>query len=185
MVSLTSLWLPILISAVLVFFASFVIHMFIGYHAADYGRAPSEDAVMDALRGFSIPPGDYMVPCPGRLGPRDPAFVAKHKKGPVLMMTVFRPGDLGMGKQLAAWFVYCVVIGVFAAYLTSRALPAGAPDLEVFRFSATVAFVAYGMGLWQQSIWYRRKWATTIRSNIDALIYGLLTGGVFGWLWPS
>jgi hypothetical protein len=185
MVSLTSLWLPILISAVLVFFASFIIHMFIGYHAADYGRAPSEDAVMDALRGFSIPSGDYMVPCPGRLGPRDPAFVAKHKKGPVLLMTVFPAGDLGMGKQLVAWFMYCVVIGIFAAYLTSRALPAGAPYLEVFRFSATVAFVAYGMGLWQHSIWYRRKWATTIRSNIDALIYGLLTGGVFGWLWPS
>ena len=93
------------------------------------------------------------------------------------MMTVFPAGDLGMGKQLAAWFVYCVVIGIFAAYLTSRALPSGAPYLEVFRFAATVAFVAYGMGLWQHSIWYRRKWATTIRSNIDALIYGLLTGG--------
>jgi hypothetical protein len=101
------------------------------------------------------------------------------------MMTIFPAGDLGMGRQLAAWFVFSVVVGIFAAYLTSRALPAGAPYLEVFRFSATVAFVAYGMALWEQSIWYRRKWATTIRSNIDALIYGLLTGGVFGWLWPS
>jgi hypothetical protein len=185
MVSLTSLWLPILISAVLVFVASFVIHTFIGYHAADYGRAPSEDAVMDALRGFSIPPGDYMVPCPGKLGARDPAFVAKHKKGPVVKMTVFPAGDLRMGNQLALWFVFCVVVGVFAAYLTSRALPAGADYLEVFRFSATVAFVGYGLALWEHSIWYRRKWATTIRSNIDALIYGLLTGGTFGWLWPS
>ena len=184
MVSLTSLWLPILISAVLVFVASFVIHMFIGCHAADYGRAPSEDAVMDALRGFSIPPGDYGS-LPREAGRERPRVCREAQEGPVLMMTVFPAGNLGMGKQLAAWFVYCVVIGIFAAYLTSRALPAGAPYLEVFRFSATVAFVAYGMGLWQQSIWYRRKWATTIRSNIDALIYGLLTGGVFGWLWPS
>lgn len=184
MVSLAALWLPILISAVLVFFASFLIHMVVGYHAADYGRAPSEDAMMDALRGFSIPPGDYMLPCPGRQGARDPAFVAKHRKGPVVMMTVFPAGDLRMGTQLAMWFLYCIGVGVFAAYLTGRALPATTPYLEVFRFSGTVAFVCYGMALWQHSIWYRRKWATTIRSNIDALIYGLLTGGAFGWLWP-
>ena len=184
MVSLTSLWLPILVSAILVFFASSLIHMVIGYHAADYGRAPSEDGVMDALRGFSIPPGDYMVPSPGKQGARDPEFVAKHKKGPVLFMTVFPAGDLGMGRQLGMWFVYCMVVGLFAAYLTSRALPAGSAYLEVFRFSATVAFVGYGLALWQHSIWYRRKWATTIRSNIDALIYGLLTGGTFGWMWP-
>jgi hypothetical protein len=184
MVSLTDLWLPILISAVLVFFASFLIHMVIGYHAADYGRVPSEDAVMDALRAFSIPPGDYLVPCPGRQGARDPEFVAKHKKGPVVMMTVFPAGDLAMGKQLAMWFVYCVVVSIFAAYLTSRALSAGTDYLEVFRFAGTTAFIAYAMALWQHSIWYRRKWSTTIRSNIDALIYGLLTGGTFGWLWP-
>jgi hypothetical protein len=29
------------------------------------------------------------------------------------------------------------------------------------------------------------KWTTTLKSNIDSLIYGFLTGGVFGWLWPS
>lgn len=184
MVSLSALWLPILISAVLVFFASFLIHMVVGYHAADYGRVSSEDDVMDALRGFAIPPGDYLVPCPGRRGARDPEFVAKHKKGPVLLMTVFPAGDLSMGKQLAMWFVYCAVVGLFAAYLTSRALPAGTEYPEVFRFAATVAFVGYGLALWQHSIWYRRKWATTLRSNVDALIYGLLTGGTFGWLWP-
>ena len=151
MVSLTSLWLPILISAVLVFVASFVIHMFIG-HAADYGRAPSEDAVMDALRGFSIPPGDYGS-CPGRLGARDPAFVAKHKKGPVLMMTVFPAGNLGMGKQLAAWFVYCVghrhLRGIPDQPRAAgrRAIPRGVSifsDRGVRRLRN---------GLWQQSIW--------------------------------
>ena len=184
MVSISALWLPILISAVLVFFTSFLIHMVVGYHAADYGRVSSEDDVMDALRGFAIPPGDYLVPCPGSRGARDPEFVAKHKKGPVLLMTVFPAGDLSMGRQLAMWFVYCAVVGLFAAYLTSRALPAGTEYPEVFRFAATIAFVGYGLALWQHSIWYRRKWATTLRSNVDALIYGLLTGGTFGWLWP-
>ena len=65
MVSIASLWLPILLSAVAVFIASSVIHMFLGYHAADYKKVPAEDEVMAALRKLDIPPGDYMVPCPG------------------------------------------------------------------------------------------------------------------------
>ncbi|MBI4887510.1 MAG: hypothetical protein HY824_10480 [Acidobacteria bacterium] len=185
MVALTALWLPILVSAVFVFLASALIHMALGYHAADYGRAPSEDAVMDALRGFSIPPGDYMLPCPGRTGGRDPEFAAKHKKGPVVIMTVLPAGDMRMGKQLVMWFVYCLVVGLFAGYLTSRAQPAGAPYLEVFRFASTVAFAGYALALWPLSIWYRRQLGTTIRSTVDGLIYSLLTGGAFGWLWPS
>jgi hypothetical protein len=185
MVSLIDLWLPILVAAILVFVASSLVHMALGYHAADYGRVASEDAFMDAARALNIPPGDYMVPCPSRRGLRDPEFVAKHRKGPVLMMTVFPAGQLSMGKQLVMWFLYCVVVSVFAAYLTSHALPLSAPYLAVFRFAGTIAFVGYALALWQHSIWYRRKWGTTIRSTIDGLIYGLLTGGTFGWLWPS
>lgn len=186
MVSLASLWLPILVAAILVFIASSLVHMVLGYHRSDYGIVPSEDKVMDALRPFNIPPGDYLAPSPyAAPSMRDPAFIAKRKRGPVFMMTMFPSGEIAMGAQLAQWFVFCLVVGLFAAYLTSRALPAGAPYMEVFRFSGTVAFVGYGLALWEISIWYRRKWATTLRSNIDALIYALLTGGVFGWLWPA
>lgn len=184
MVSLTALWLPILLSAVLVFIASSVVHMLLGYHRADYGKLPKEDAVMDALRGFSIPPDDYLVPCPGKEGPYAKDFVEKRKKGPVIMMTVFPAGDFGMGKQLTLWFIFCVVVGVFVAYVDTLALPSGTPYRAVFHLSSVVAFICYGMALWEISIWYRRKWATTLRSNIDALIYALLTAGTFGWLWP-
>ena len=185
MVSLASLWLPILVAAVLVFIASSLVHMVLGYHRADYGVVPSEDKVMDALRPFNIPPGDYLTPCPtSPSSMKDPEFIAKRKRGPVFMMTVWPAGEVAMGGQLAQWFVFCLVVGLFAAYLTSRALPAGAPYLEVFRFSSTVAFVGYGLALWEMSIWYRRKLGATLRSNLDALIYALLTGGAFGWLWP-
>jgi hypothetical protein len=184
MVSLAALLLPIFLSAVLVFLASFALHMLLGYHRADYGKVPSEDAVMDALRGFSIPAGDYLVPCPERRSPNDPEFVAKRKKGPVLMMTVFPTGELGMGRQLAMWFVYCLVVGLFVAYVASITVTVGASYRVVFHITSVVAFIGYGMALWQISIWYRRNWATTLRSNIDALIYALLTAGTFGWLWP-
>ena len=184
MVSIAALWLPILISAVLVFIASSLVHMVLGYHRADYGKVPDEDKVMDALRGFSIPPDDYLVPCPGKEGPYAKDFVEKRKKGPVLMMTVFPSGEMGMGKQLTMWFIFCIVVGVFVAYVDTLALTPGAPYRAVFHLSSVVAFVCYGMALWEISIWYRRKWGTTLRSNIDALIYALLTAGTFGWLWP-
>ena len=185
MVSLTSLWLPILLSAVLVFLASFILHMLAPFHRSDYRKLPAEDEVMEALRRFNVAPGDYMVPCStGPATMRDPGFLEKMNKGPVIVATFMPGGPIRMGGQLAQWFVYCAIVGVFAAYLTSRALTPGADYHDVFHFAGLVAFIGYTLALWQQSIWYRRSWATTIRYTIDGLIFGLLTGGVFGWLWP-
>ena len=62
--------------------------------------------------------------------------------------------------------------------------PPGAPYLRVFQLVGVTAFMGYALALWQLSIWYRRDWMTTIKSNVDGLIYGLLTAGTFGWLWP-
>ena len=184
MTGLASLWLPILVSAVLVFVASSIIHMVLPWHKSDYPKMASEDKVMDALRPLAIPPGDYMVPRPAsRSDLRSPEFVEKMKKGPVMMMTVM-PGAMSMGRNLAQWFVYCVVVGFFAAYVAGRALPPGTNYLQVFRFVGTTAFMGYTLALWPMSIWYRRAWTITIKSTIDGLIYALLTAGTFGWLWP-
>jgi hypothetical protein len=185
MVPVLSLWLPILLSAVIVFIASSIIHMVLGYHASDYRKFPNEDSVMDALRKSGIPPGDYLFPKPDSpKAMKDPAFREKWSKGPVGMMTVLPSGSMSMGRNFVLWFLYCIVVGIFAAYISGRALPQGAPYLAVFRFAGCTAFIAYSLALWQFSIWYHRSWATTLKVNIDGLIYGLLTAGVFGWLWP-
>ena len=185
MVSIASLWLPILLSAVIVFLASWMIHMFLPYHRTDFGKLPAEDQVMEALRKFNIPPGDYMMPRPaGPEGMRSPEFLDKMKKGPVIVMTVIKSGPPAMGANLAQWFLYCVIVGGIAAYVAGRALQPGDPYLKVFRFAGCTAFVGYAVALWQDSIWYKRAWSTTIKNTIDGLIYGLLTGGTFGWLWP-
>jgi hypothetical protein len=65
MVPVMSLWIPILLAAVIVFVVSSIIHMVFTYHRSDFGKVPSEEGVMDALRGFDVPPGDYVIPCPG------------------------------------------------------------------------------------------------------------------------
>ena len=51
MVPLMSLWIPIVLSAVIVFVASSAIHMILTYHKGDFGQVPSEDGVREALRG--------------------------------------------------------------------------------------------------------------------------------------
>jgi hypothetical protein len=185
MTGLPSLWMPILLSAVIVFVVSSIIHMLSPWHKSDYPRVPDEDKLMEALRPLAIPPGDYMIPRPmSREDMRSPEFAEKRKKGPVMVLTVIPSGPVSMGPYLANWFLYSVVVGIFAAYVAGRALPAGAPHLQVFKFAGTTAFIGYSLALWQMSIWYHRAWSTTIKGTVDGLIYALLTAGTFGWLWP-
>lgn len=183
MVSLTSLWLPIVLSAVLVFIASSVIHMALGYHKKDYDRSPKEDGLLDALQG--VGPGEYFLPhMTGMESAKAPVVQAKLTRGPRALVRVMS-GDMSSAfrNSLINWFIYSLVVALFAAYLTSRALNAGTEYLEVFRFAATTAFLGYGLALAQESIWFGRRWSNTLRALFDALIYGLLTGGVFGWWW--
>jgi hypothetical protein len=182
---LAALWLPILLSAVLVFVVSSLIHMMLAYHQSDFKKLPNEDAVMDALRKFDIPPADYGMPCAGNFkAMKSTEFKEKMNKGPVGMMTFVKSGPPSMGKNLILWFVYSVIVSIFAAYIGDRAVGPGAEYLKVFRFVGCSAFMGYSLALLQNSIWYQRSWATTFKSMFDGLIYALLTAGVFGWLWP-
>jgi hypothetical protein len=186
MTHLHMLWLPILLSSAIVFIVSSIIHMLSPWHKNDYPKLLSEGKVLDALRPLDIPPGEYMMPRPSnREEMRSPEFMEKMKKGPVLLLSVWPKGPVSMGMNLAMWFFYTLVVGLFAAYVSGRALPVGATYLHVFRFAGVTAFLAYSAALWQMSIWYNRPWSTTIKTTVDGLIYALLTAGVFGWLWPQ
>lgn len=187
MISIVSLWLPILLAAVLVFIASSVIHMFLKYHQNDYAKLPDEDGAMNALRPLGIPPGEYVFPYSGSMeAMRSDAFKAKVEQGPVGFMTVMDPkGVFNMGPQLGQWFAYCVVVGIVTAYVGGRTLGTGEEYLTVFRLTGTVAFACYAMGMPQRSIWYKQSWATTARSMFDGLVYACLTAGAFGAFWPA
>jgi hypothetical protein len=185
MTELSSLLLPILLSAIFVFVASSIIHMASPWHRSDYPRVPNEDKAREALRALAIPPGDYMIPRPSsRADLRSPEFAAKINTGPVMILTVMPNGPMAMGRNLGLWFLYCAAVALFAAYIAGRALAPGADYLEVFRFAGATAFIGYAVALWQMSIWYRRSWTTTIKATVDGLIYACLTAGTMGWLWP-
>jgi hypothetical protein len=141
--------------------------------------------VRDALRPLRLEAGDYMVPRPQTREEMSSAeFARTMTEGPVLVMTVIPSGAPSMGANLAQWFVYTLGVGVLAAYLAGAALGPGAPAAAVVRFAGTTAFIGYAAALWQSSIWYRRSWWTTVKLNADGLVYGVVTGLIFAWMWP-
>jgi len=185
MVAISALWLPIVLSAVLVFVASSVVHMVLTYHRSDYAKLPNEEKLRGAIRAESVPAGEYLFPHMTMQEMRSPEGAEKFKKGPVGMLTLRPSGPMTMGKPFVQWFVFSVVVGVFAAYVAGRKLSAGTPYLPVFRVVGTVAFLTYAGGAPIASIWRGQSWSTTLKHSFDGLLYGLLTAGTFGWLWPK
>lgn len=186
MTGLVLLWMPILLSAVIVFIASSILHMLTPWHKGDFATLPDEDAFRQAVGTLEIPPGDYMVPRPrSREDFGSAEFAEKMARGPNIIMTVMPRGMSSMGRSLALWFVYILAVTILAAYVVGRAVAPGAPYMHVFQLVSSVAFIGYAVALWQMSIWYHRSWSITFKATVDGLIYGLLTAGAFGWLWPS
>ena len=186
MVSLIALWIPIVVSAVFVFLASWVLHMLLTYHRSEYRMLPGEEKIMELMRKAGVKPGGYAMPCPG--SPKEmgsPEMIEKYKAGPVAYLTVIPDGPPGMGKGLAQWFGFCLLVGIFCAYITSLTLDPGTHYRMVFRITGTVAFMGYAMGELIDSIWKGRNWSATFKHVFDGLVYSLLTAGTFGWLWPE
>jgi hypothetical protein len=186
MVPLTDLWLPILLSAVFVFVASSILHMVLPYHKSDYRKLPEEDRVLEGLRSAGVNPGRvYHFPHVDFKELKKPEVQAKFTRGPVGMLTVVPSGPPTMGKSLGFWFLFCLIMSLFVAYVAGRTLAPGTQYLEVFRVAGAAAFVGYGVSQIQDSIWKYQTWGVTFKHIFDGLIYALVTAGTFGWLWPK
>lgn len=185
MVSLGSLWLPILVSSVLVFIVSAIIHMVLKYHNSDYSRLPNEDAVRAAIRAGNPAPAQYVMPyCPDMKDMEKPEMTQKYAEGPVAVMNLMRSAKPNMGQYLTQWFAFIVCVSLFIAYVAAHTIPAGTAYLEVFRVVGAVGFLTYGIGQMPESIWMGRPWRITWKNAMDGLVYALVTAGTFGWLWP-
>ncbi len=172
MAFLAALWLPILLSAVIVFVASFIMHMVLPYHRNDYSPLPDEDKILAALRSVALKRGLYIFPFCTHKDMKSPAMIEKQKQGPVGFLTIFPSGPPAMPKFLVQWFVYCLLIGFFVAYLAAHTVAPGTNYLAVFRVVGTAAFLAYGLGHLSNGIWKGQTWSVTIKEVIDGLIYG-------------
>ena len=185
MVPLTGLWLPILLAAVIVFVGSSILHMVLRYHRGDYRQLPQEETVLTSMRTAGVTRGVYMFPyVPDPKDHKKPEVQEKFRRGPVGILTVIPSGPMNMGKYLGSWFIYCLVVSFFVAYVAGRTLAPGTHYLQVFRVAGTVGFMTYGLSHISNWIWGGQPGSTTAKHVFDGLIYGLLTGGTFGWLWP-
>ena len=186
MVTIGSLWLAILLSAVVVWIISAVIWTVLPHHKSDYKGFPDEAAVRNALVPQDLQPGQYDIP---HLASRDETKKAEVLKqfaeGPAGFMTVVPRGVPSMARGMVLSFAYYLAVSFCVAYVASRTISPGASYLAVFRITGTVAWLAYGAAVVQDAVWFGRPWSAVGKHLIDSLAYGLFTGGIFGWLWPS
>lgn len=183
---LSDYWLAILVGAVAVFLVSSVLHMVLPLHRGDYESLPEESDALTKLQTMNLSPGTYSFPRPTSMKDMaSPEMVEKYKAGPVGMLTILPNGVPAMGKSLAIWFLYSVVINVFVAYVVYLAKYGGSSDLGsiyVFRIASAVAIPIYGLGSVHESIWKGQSWLTTSKYLFDGVVYGLVTAAAFAWL---
>ena len=186
METLAGLWMPIVVSAVLVFVASSLIWNVLAAHKWHIRGLPDEAAVREVLARQSVAPGMYSVPyAAGPAAMKDPVFCEKLEKGPVAVITVRRAGMPNMGQFLGLWFVYLLFVSYAVAFVCGQTLGRGTPYMLVFRVAGAVAFAGYSFAQIPNAIWWGRPWKSVLKEFGDGIVYALLTAGSFGWLWPE
>jgi hypothetical protein len=187
MVHLGSLWLPVVLSAALVFLASFVAWVVLPHHRADFAPLPDEGGILADLRSRELAPRMYSFPYPATgEEARSDAFKERVKAGPAGFLLLQRGEDrLSMGAALFRAFVFYLGVGVFVAYIGYVTLAPGTDYRTVFRVTGTAALLAHCGALFPRSIWFGFSWSMTWKEVADGLVYALLTAGTFGWLWPE
>jgi hypothetical protein len=181
-ISVWSLWLPILVSGVALFFASWVAWMLLPHHKGEWKGLPNEDAVMSALKSAGVGPGQYMFPyaCKPEEWKTD-AFKAKTQAGPNGNLTVWA-GRPNMGMNMLCTVLFFIVANFVIAYLAGMAISPGADKWFVFRFVGTAGILTYGTANILNGIWFGRKMVADI---VDGVVYGLITGAIFAAMWPA
>jgi len=186
MVPLTELWLPIVLSAVFVFIASSIIHMAIPIHKGDFKKLPGEESIVAEMRSQGVQPGSYRFPFAETMKEMgSPEMLEKLKRGPVGILTALPTGPCNMGKSLVLWFLYSILISAFVAHLAAQGLSRGGSFTPVFHLTALAATLGYAVGALPESIWKGQKWSITLKFVFDGVVYGVVTGATFGWLWPA
>lgn len=185
MVPLTALWLPILLTGVVVFMVSAMVWMVMPHHKADFARADDEDALMDAVRDSVGGPGMYMFPWAPDSEQTSEGYRERLLGGPVGILRVRDSQSvLDMKPAMAKSILLHLVVAAFVAYLASITLEQGATYMSVFKVTGVAAFMAHGFIGFQESIWFGLPGKVAFKHALDGLVYALLTGGIFGWLWP-
>ena len=178
---LESLWLPVVLTAVALFFCSFLSWMVLHLHKSDWRKLPNEDEVMTTAAKWNLPVGSYMFPyaCENK-EMQSEAFQKKYKDGPRGILQIMPAAN--MGAKLGFTILYFLVVAFALAYLSSVAFQAGETFLNVFRFIFTAALLIFLAATVQHSIWFNTRVTGHV---IESLLYAAVAGAIFAGLWPG
>ncbi len=183
---LTQLWLPILVTGVVVFILSALAWTVLPHHKKDWDGLPNADAVQLAMRANAPAPGQYALPWA-----RDPkmfqesAMKEKLDKGPRAYITVVPNGMPPMGPMMVRSLIFNLVVALLVAYVAWHALGAGADDRAVFRIVGATSMMSYILATVPDSIWFGRPWRNFGMQVIDGVVFGLASAAIFCVLWPQ
>jgi len=179
------LWLPILLAAAACFILSSLAWTVLPHHRGDFKQIKDFDAFTGALKAQGLEPGFYMFPyTDDQKAMRTPEFQELYARGPwgTLNLWAAKPA---MGKNLGITFVYFLIVSALIAYVGYESLGPGAASSRVFQITATVGVLAYCASGILNTIWFTVPLRNVITNLIDGIAYGLATGALFAWLWPS
>jgi hypothetical protein len=180
-ISVFALWLPILLSGIALFFASFLSWMVLQLHKNDWRKTSCEDLLLDSLRKENVPVGSYMLPgCTSTAEMNSKEFQEKMERGPRAVMTLMP--NTNMGANLLLTFVTFVIISFTLGYLASVAFKAGETFLNVFRFVFTAGLLAFLAAMICHSIWFRNR---IVGHIIESVCYAAISAAIFAAMWPK
>jgi len=180
-----SLWLPILLSTLGVFIASFLLWAVLPLHKPESRKLPDEGRAMETLRSMSVKPGMYMFPyCGDKDSMNAPDFQDKKEKGPHGYVLIWS-GWPNMGRNLALTFIIQLLISGLVAYIATLALEPGAAFLDVFQVTMSAAILGYVFGGLCNDIWFGKPVRAIATHIFDAIVYSLITAFIFSAMWPA
>ena len=181
---LIDLWLPILVSAIAVFFCSFIAWAVSPHHKGDFNPAPDEQGLISAIRALHLKPGRYGFPfCHSHAQAKEPDFLKMWKEGPAGMLNIWP--QISMGRNMALTFLVFLAVSTLIAYLADITLQSGDGFARVFQVVGTAGVLAYCFSFLPNIIWFSGGGRAALMCFIDGIIYGLVTGAVFAYFWPS
>lgn len=185
---LLPLWLPILLSAGVIWVMSIIFGMALPHHKQDWIGLGDEDGFMEDLRRRGIKPGNYLFPdfrSSEQL--RSEKVERALKEGPVGHLSVWKT-PVTMGDKMVGTLVVHLVVCILIAYLTRIALPAASPPppfAKVFQIAGTAGVLAYSFSFIPNALWFGAYKRTIVASIFDGVLYGVVIGAIFAWRWPQ
>lgn len=181
-VELISLWLPILLTTVMLFFSGFICWMVLPNHKPDWKKLPNETEFLHKMAEWDIPKGNYAYPYAMDKESMEGENAKKAIEQGTFGTIQAWGGQPSMGNNLLCQVGFLFVTNFCLAYLATLGVAPGADFMTVFRFVATAAFLTFTAAVVPGAIWFKNRITGHI---IDGVIQAAIAGAVFAWLWPS